>query len=212
MKPFTRRSFLARSAGAAGLLVTQSCSLGDTPHDSILVNHLGFAPSASKYCVAAGKTPLDFEVVQQDKVVYRGTMQPAATDLGEWVVGDFSAVQKGGAFFLRSGAVQSQPFDISSDVYTPAVRKSVGYFAVQRCGDSRTGHHAPCHLDDGRRRDNGQHQDVSGGWHDACNVRKWVDATVYGMIGLNRCRGTPTRHPGAKRCGSTVISFEHGAA
>lgn len=186
MKPFTRRSFLARSAGAAGLLVTQSCSLGEAPGDSILVNHLGFAPSAAKYCIAAGRTPLDFEVVRQDKVVYRGTMQPAAMDLGEWVVGDFSAVQKEGTFFLRGGAAQSQPFDISSDVYTPAVRKSVGYFAVQRCGESRSGHHAPCHLDDGRRRDNGQHQDVTGGWHDACDVRKWVDATIYGMTGLDR--------------------------
>src|SRR5205823_6212854 len=56
----------------------------------------------------------------------------------------------------------------------------------QRCGDSRSGHHAPCHIDDGRRGDNGRQQDVSGGWHDACDLRKWVEATIHGMIGLSR--------------------------
>ncbi|NOR33461.1 MAG: hypothetical protein GQ579_02145, partial [Bacteroidales bacterium] len=54
----------------------------------------------------------------------------------------------------------------------------------QRCGGSTTGYLTPCHLDDGVRMDNGKHQDVSGGWHDASDLRKWVGATIYGMIGM----------------------------
>ncbi len=61
---------------------------------------------------------------------------------------------------------------------------SVGYFSLQRCGSSTTGYLSPCHLDDGIRMDNGKHQDVTGGWHDASDLRKWVEATIYGMIGL----------------------------
>jgi hypothetical protein len=34
--------------------------------------------------------------------------------------------------------------------------------------------------------DNGKHQDVSGGWHDASDLRKWFGATIYGMIGLSK--------------------------
>ena len=34
--------------------------------------------------------------------------------------------------------------------------------------------------------DNGSHQDVTGGWHDASDLRKWVDATIYGMVGLSK--------------------------
>jgi hypothetical protein len=62
----------------------------------------------------------------------------------------------------------------------------VRYFSRQRCGASTSGYLSPCHLDDGIRLDNGKHQDVTGGWHDASDLRKWVGATIYGMIGLAR--------------------------
>ena len=62
----------------------------------------------------------------------------------------------------------------------------VSYFSRQRCGSSTTGYLSPCHIDDGVRMDNGKHQDVTGGWHDASDLRKWVDATIYGMIGLSK--------------------------
>ena len=101
-------------------------------------------------------------------------------------VGDFSALNQPGTFHVRAGNGRSGSFRIAPDAYEDALRKTVYYFAKQRCGPSETGYHAPCHLDDGRRRDNGQHQDVTGGWHDACDLRKWVDATIFGMIGLAR--------------------------
>jgi hypothetical protein len=46
--------------------------------------------------------------------------------------------------------------------------------------------HPACHLDDARRRDNGQQVDVTGGWHDAGDLRKWIDATLLNAIGLLR--------------------------
>ena len=55
---------------------------------------------------------------------------------------------------------------------------------MQRCGPSETGYLAPCHCDDAVRLDNGKHQDTTGGWHDASDLRKWVGATIHGMIGL----------------------------
>ena len=66
------------------------------------------------------------------------------------------------------------------------LQKIVAYFSKQRCGNSETGYFSPCHLDDGIRIDNGKHRDVTGGWHDASDLRKWVIATIYGMVGLSR--------------------------
>jgi hypothetical protein len=62
----------------------------------------------------------------------------------------------------------------------------LNYFSKQRCGASETGYLTPCHTDDGLRFDNGKHQDVSGGWHDASDLGKWVSATIYGVMGLAR--------------------------
>jgi Glycosyl hydrolase family 9 len=47
-----------------------------------------------------------------------------------------------------------------------------------------TGYHAPCHLDDSVRVENGEFLDLVGGWHDARDLLKWSDATLSGMIGL----------------------------
>jgi hypothetical protein len=80
--------------------------------------------------------------------------------------------------------MRSYPFQISKTTYHSAMNLIVGYFSLQRCGPSTSGYFSPCHLDDGVRLDNGKHQDVSGGWHDASDLRKWVSATIYGVLGL----------------------------
>ena len=60
------------------------------------------------------------------------------------------------------------------------------YFPTQRCGDSPTGWHAPCHLDDARRVDTGEHVDLAGGWHQSCDLRKWMFGTPFGLVGLSQ--------------------------
>ncbi len=53
-----------------------------------------------------------------------------------------------------------------------------------RCGVAVANAHTACHLDDARRRDNGAHVDTTGGWHDAGDLRKWMDATIMNAFGL----------------------------
>ena len=62
----------------------------------------------------------------------------------------------------------------------------MGYYRWQRCGVAVPNMHAGCHLDDARRRDTGERVDVSGGWHDAGDLRKWMSATLLNGIGLLR--------------------------
>ncbi|MEX1239069.1 MAG: glycoside hydrolase family 9 protein [Cyclobacteriaceae bacterium] len=153
---------------------------------SLLVNQIGYAPQAAKVCVVKGGMDEKFEVVslETQKVVYEGLFKPDSGDFGEYSIGDFSKLRQEGHYYLRSDTLRSYPFEISRSIYKPPMKLIVGYFSFQRCGSSLTGYLSPCHLDDGVRIDNGKHQDVTGGWHDASDLRKWVGATIYGIIGL----------------------------
>lgn len=154
----------------------------------LLTNQIGYLPSARKTCIMQGTQKKDFEVVEvtSGRVVYTGTLIPRRGDFGDYATADFSAVVKPGRYYLRADTLRSFPFNISTTVYQPGMNMIVEYFSQQRCGASTTGYLAPCHTDDGIRVDNGKHQDVTGGWHDASDLRKWVSATIYGVMGLAR--------------------------
>jgi hypothetical protein len=160
--------------------------------DEILINHVGYPLKSSKVCIMLGEKSLPFKVIntQNGKVAYKGIMQPQKGKFGSYLSGVFSELQAEGTYMIEVEKKKSAVFKISQSVYEDAIKKSVTYFSIQRCGPSTTGYAAPCHLDDGRRLDTGPgwpmqpHRDVSGGWHDACDYRKWVSSTLYGMIGL----------------------------
>jgi hypothetical protein len=154
----------------------------------IAVNQVGFLPGAHKRCVLPDARAEDFAVTRLEtgEVAYHGHLQTWDGDFGRSGSGDFSTLRDPGAYYIRAGQSRSFPFRISHNIYDGALQAIVRYFSLQRCGPSATGYLAPCHLDDGVRLDDGKHQDVTGGWHDASDLRKWVGATIYGMIGLAR--------------------------
>ncbi|MBA2561543.1 MAG: glycoside hydrolase family 9 protein [Chitinophagaceae bacterium] len=154
----------------------------------LLTNQVGYLPSSTKTCLMRGSEKRDFEVVEitSGRVAYRGTFIPRQGDFGTYATADFSKLVKEGRYYLRADTLRSFPFSISNSVYQPEMNMIVRYFSLQRCGASTTGYLSPCHMDDGIRVDNGKHQDVTGGWHDASDLRKWVSATIYGVMGLAR--------------------------
>jgi hypothetical protein len=152
----------------------------------VTVNQIGFEPGASKRCVLKAPGPERFEVIRTNdqKVVFSGPLADSNGDFGGFLVGDFSSVKEAGTYYVKAGASRSYPFHIASAIYGDGIGMIVGYFSLQRCGPSETGYLTPCHCDDAVRLDNGKHQDTTGGWHDASDLRKWVGATIHGMIGL----------------------------
>jgi hypothetical protein len=176
------------------LLLLVLCSAGPAIGQSfsrdlrvdVTVNQIGFAPEASKKCVLKGPGAQRFDVIRttDQKVVFSGPLAVSDGDFGRFLVGDFSSVKEVGTYYVRAGQSRSYPFRIAANVYGGAIEMIVGYFGLQRCGPSETGYLAPCHCDDAVRLDNGKYQDTTGGWHDASDLRKWVGATIHGMIGL----------------------------
>lgn len=155
---------------------------------TVYVNHIGFTPSAAKLALLGGGQETDFTICQQPggQVVFRGRFRRAASDFGLYSLGDFSELQQPGEYIVRTARESSAPFSIGPQVYDSTLDLIAGYFRLQRCGDSQTGWNGPCHLDDGLRGDTRQHHTVTGGWHDANDLRKWVGATIFGMLGLVR--------------------------
>lgn len=158
----------------------------------VRINQVGYVLEASKQLVVPGRQPQTFEVrsLPADEVVYQGQAQPAGGDFGRYLTGDFSAVTTPGTYYItvQEDSSRSYPFRIGADVYNEGMQMIESYFSKQRCGASKSGYLSPCHLDEGVRLDNGEHQDVTGGWHDASDLRKWVEATLYGMIGLSKLK------------------------
>lgn len=150
--------------------------------EGILVSHVGFLPGAAKSCVVAGDAGGDFQVREATggAVAFRGALARVESDWGVYGVGDFSALVEPGRFVIESGLRRSGEFEIGEDLHDRALSLHLSALTAQRSGDPEHGWTRGAHQDDGVRRDNGQHQDVSGGWYDAADLRKWG----YTMIDL----------------------------
>ena len=179
-------SFLIMSPGRTFELSGQRVSRN--LNVDLLINQVGYVPFAGKTVVTRGIRTGKFEVIDimTQKVVFTGVLKPNPGDFGDYSTGDFSSLIQEGRFYIKSDSLRSYPFTISKTIYQAPMSLIVGYFSLQRCGESTTGYLSPCHLDDGIRMDNGKHQDVTGGWHDASDLRKWVEATLYTVFGLGK--------------------------
>lgn len=154
----------------------------------LLINQAGYVPGAGKNIVARGIVNGRFEIIDLETraTVFTGFFRPDSSDFGKYSAADFTELKRPGHYYIRYDTLRSYPFAIIPSTYQHAMNLIVSYFSLQRCGSSTTGYMSPCHLDDGVRMDNGKHQDVTGGWHDASDLRKWVDATIYAMVGLGK--------------------------
>jgi hypothetical protein len=117
----------------------------------------------------------------------------APGDLGNCLTGDFSDLDREANYQIVAGRERCAPFFVRPDAWRRTLPKAVSYHRSQRCGVAVPNVHPACHLDDARRRDTGEHVDVTGGWHDAGDLRKWTDATMMAGFGLLRV----ARHLGA---------------
>ncbi|OGS20512.1 MAG: hypothetical protein A2252_01105 [Elusimicrobia bacterium RIFOXYA2_FULL_39_19] len=164
----------------------------DSKKIKILINHLGYLTQGNKKVVISSGNFSVFELIDiGSNVVFTGSLNSAGTDLGSYLVGDFTNFTATGTYRIRvSTSEYSYCFPIglvARDNYYDAVRKSAyNYFRKQRCGNTTINwRETTCHLDDAKLENRyGPYHNCAGGWHDACDLRKWMDATLYGIHGL----------------------------
>jgi hypothetical protein len=111
-------------------------------------------------------------------------VQPVCDDpLGVIGILDFSELTAPGLYQVHAAGHRSHPFFLREDLYTRTAYQAFLYSKRQRCGIEVPGWHQACHLDDGQLPD-GTHRTATGGWHDAGDLRKWVDHTLWQAIGI----------------------------
>jgi len=190
----------------------------DTPAKSptIALNHLGFRPHTGRKVlvvrVTANESPREFSL--RDVVPPFHFTRPLTLhngDLGPCFTADFTDLDRSGIYQISVGNERSVPFFIREDVWRRTLPKAVGYYRYQRCGVDVPGVHSICHLDDARRRDNGEHVNVIGGWHDAGDLRKWMDPTMLNAIALlSLVRNIPDPQPGDPTHEQILDEVRHG--
>jgi hypothetical protein len=161
--------------------------------DGILVNHVGFRPDSPKYCVVPRPPEKKFSIHRLKDCTWtcmlEGILEQGGPELEPGWVGEFTSLREEGIYQVRCGTTTSRCFVVWHRVYEVPMRLLYNYFAWQRCGDSTTGWVGPCHLDDGRIAETGEHRDLAGGYHQSGDLRKWASLEVVGLIGLSRFAG-----------------------
>ncbi len=158
----------------------------------IFINHLGFHRDLSKFFVITDPSADTFvvrrahmnRVNSNGEIVYSGSLFLVDRDLGQGWVGDFSSLRNEGTYVIQCGQALSQIVTISSRIYEYPLRILLNFINTQRCGDTSDGWNSPCHINDGISSETGENIDVSGGWHQSCDLRKWTIGTIYGLPGL----------------------------
>jgi len=193
-----RRSFL-QHIGTSALLAAQQrraleprlAKLTPVSKPAIAMNHLGFMPKARKWILyrLSGAAPVPEYTLREigSGPAFRVTrpLSPVASDLGDCLVGDFSEVEREGMYQVAIGGEGSVPFFIRPDVWRRTLPNAFSFYPQKRCGIAVPNVHPVCHLDDARRRDNGQRIDTTGGWHDAGDLRKWMTSALLSGAALS---------------------------
>lgn len=158
----------------------------------ILINHVGYLPHGKKYFVVEHPRTDTFALLDRNTLepVYTGKLTRTSGDLGEAFIGDFSDFQQTGAYliecpgYLFEYPARSQVVVISDSVYHMPIRTMLQYFTLQRCGNTTENWCSPCHEQDAHCEHTNQDTDLTGGWHQSCDLRKWVASSSWPFYAL----------------------------
>ena len=174
----------------------------------IRVNQSGFRPQDPKYAYVADiPAGSKFSVIDANSGVEEFSGVTAsigqATKPGMWVNGafnsinsvynfeaksgteqlskaDFTGLAKQGEYFIVIGKDTSATFHVHPAIFNAIFENSLKFFGIQRCGDTKSHMHAPCHLHDG----SAVNHDLTGGWHDCGDHFKPSETIGYTAYAL----------------------------
>jgi hypothetical protein len=158
-----------------------------TTSPDLLLNQTGFLPASYKtFRTSEPGSINEFSVIDAatGRSVFKGEVFEKKGDWGKVFIGDFSSVTAPGKYYISYNERTSVPFSVEFLQYVYNIEKHMNWFLSQRCGDPEHGFERGQHRDDGVRLDNRKHQDVSGGWHDAADLRKW-GMSINGLFVLS---------------------------
>lgn len=88
---------------------------------------------------------------------------------------DFTTLNTQGEYYLVVGNDTSATFHVHPSIYNAILENSLQFFGIQRCGNTKSHFHKPCHLKDG----SAIGHDLTGGWHDCGDHFKVSETLGY---------------------------------
>ncbi|MDZ7797176.1 MAG: glycoside hydrolase family 9 protein [Candidatus Marinimicrobia bacterium] len=180
------------------LLALASCQLFREPETRswIRVNQLGYLPGSVKtvvFCTLDEDVyPTVFQLVnantqevvlESDRIDSCGAYGPFAGTF-RFDIRDFN---KEGKYYIVTGNTQSPVFHIDKDVYTGTADFLLRYMRQQRCGFNPYLNDS-CHTNDGfivyEPGREGEHINVTGGWHDAADYLQYTATSANAVFQL----------------------------
>ncbi len=165
--------------------------------DHLSINHIGFLCHTEKKVIIPKGPWTKFFVQDMSRnskenlgeyenweIAYTGQLQGSQTEMGEFLTGDFSEIRQPGIYriVLPDETGHSFQFTISDGIFHPVIRMFLDFVHNWRSGDFSNAWRGPSHLDDAIHSDNGRYLDVSGGWYDAGDTRKWMTMSTLPVI------------------------------
>ncbi len=172
----------------------------DFPFPHVILNHVGFLTHARKRVVVSSGAYTRFAVqnmgipaaeslgAHEDwQTLLEKPLLPVKTDMGDFLVGDFSELTRPGVYrvVIPGADGRSFMFVIADGAFHHLPGLWLDFIHDRRSGNFEDDLRGPSHLDDGVRADTGQWHDASGGWYDAGDLRKWIGMSpipAWGML------------------------------
>lgn len=146
--------------------------------NSISYSTTGYARHGKKTAVVdTDATTFALKDAETGETVFTGAVSAVSNTLGSFKVIDFSSFERSGEYTLTAGAVSTEPFEISDDIFVSTVWKMVNFLYSERCGYPVPEVHGTCHLDVTATHD-GKTICCAGGWHDAADVSQQAVQTA----------------------------------
>ena len=104
-----------------------------------------------------------------------GKQDSISTEKEDLYRADFTPLSTTGEYFLVVGKDTSATFHVHPSIYNSILENSLQFFGIQRCGNTDSHFHKPCHLKDGSK----VGHDLTGGWHDCGDHFKVSETLGY---------------------------------
>ncbi|MGK7395108.1 MAG: glycoside hydrolase family 9 protein [Candidatus Cyclobacteriaceae bacterium M3_2C_046] len=165
----------------------------------IIINHIGFTSHAQKKFIINATEATQFEIQDMTQVaketlgeyenwkaVFQGKLKTYDGPMGKFKIGDFSEFILPGLYriVLPQDQGHSYHFLMSDGAFSHLPRLLLDNIHQKRSGNFANAWRGPAHLDDAIRSDNGQQIDVTGGWYDAGDLRKWMTTANLPALGF----------------------------
>jgi len=154
-------------------------TLGWMAKDVIAYSHVGYFKNAKKEAIVANALSDSFYLYNSlDQVVYSNQVKRIKSNLGEFVLLDFSSFKDEGCFYLKIDDKSTNLFEINDNPYESSIWKSILFLKSLRCGENVDGIHSACHLNCRTKNNHDLSVPNFGGWHDAGDVSQFEICTA----------------------------------